>query len=80
MIETFVVFSRRGCHLCDVLIDELRHAIAGHPVDVTVIDVDSDPALVARYGARVPVLVADDEEVCHFRLARDRVIALLAGD
>ena len=80
MVETFLVYSRRDCHLCDVLIDELRDATTGYPVNVTVVDVDSDPALVARYGARVPVLVANEEEICHFHLARDRVIALLAGD
>jgi len=79
MVDTLVVFSRRGCHLCDVLIDEVRRAVAGQRVRVNVIDVDSDPNLTARYGARVPVLVANDEEVCHFRLDRERLSATLTG-
>ena len=34
------------------------------------IDVDSDPALEARFGERVPVLTdAQGNELCHYRLA-----------
>jgi thioredoxin reductase (NADPH) len=33
-----------------------------------VIDVDEDPVLQSRYGERVPVLVADGKEVCHYHL------------
>ncbi|HEX5092516.1 MAG TPA: glutaredoxin family protein [Burkholderiales bacterium] len=51
-----MLYGRSGCHLCEVLADEL--ARLGVPfVDV---DVDSDAALRARYGARVPVLAAAD--------------------
>ena len=36
---------------------------------VQTVDVDTDPALEARYGERVPVLVDPDEhEICHFFL------------
>lgn len=34
-----------------------------HHFDLTKIDVDSDPALVERYGLRVPVLVDDGREI-----------------
>ena len=33
-----------------------------------VIDVDSDRALGARFGAYVPVLAADEVELCHYHL------------
>ena len=39
----------------------------------TLCDVDTDAALVARYGDRVPVLVGGDTEVCAFFLDRDRL-------
>ena len=79
MVDTLFVFSRSGCHLCDALIDEVRRAVAGQPVSLNVIDIDSDPALASRYGARVPVLVADDEEVCHFRLDHERLAIVLSA-
>jgi hypothetical protein len=41
--------------------------------------VDTDPSLEARYNERVPVLVLEDVELCHYRLDRRRVAeALLA--
>jgi hypothetical protein len=71
---------RAYCHLCD----DMRTALAGHAPDVLVreIDVDADPALEARWGMLVPVLLADGQEVCHYRLdtrALDAIVARSAG-
>ncbi len=57
---------RAYCHLCD----EMRSALAVHAAGVPVdeLDVDADPALEARWGALVPVLLADGRELCHYRL------------
>ncbi|MGD8921327.1 MAG: glutaredoxin family protein, partial [Gammaproteobacteria bacterium] len=57
--------------------EELARLIREHPVSVRVIDVDTDPELRSRYGLRVPVLVAGEEEVCATRLDPDRLRALL---
>jgi hypothetical protein len=35
---------------------------------VNLVDVDSNAELLAQYGERVPVLIADGEEICHFHL------------
>ena len=77
MNVAFTVFSRAGCHLCDVMVDELRALTAGHDVTIDVVDVDSEDGLRAAYGVHVPVLVAADEELCRYRLDRDRVKAWL---
>ncbi|MCC6534565.1 MAG: glutaredoxin family protein [Burkholderiales bacterium] len=47
--------------------------------DVEVIDVDRDPALEARYGQWVPVLVHGDAEICHYHLDQTRLTAYLAA-
>lgn len=52
-------------------------AAAGWAVDE--IDVDGDPALDARWGALVPVLLAGERELCHFRLDRTALAAFFAG-
>ncbi len=73
------VYSRAGCCLCEQLIEELAQmldpALLG---SVQVVDVGSDPALERKYGARIPVLMADDEFVCSYHLDRERVQRLLA--
>ncbi len=38
------------------------------PFRIEVKDVDSDVELATRYGERIPVLVADGEEICHYHL------------
>jgi len=40
---------------------------------VTVVDVDSDEALEARWGELVPVLLHDGVELCHYFLDESRV-------
>jgi glutaredoxin len=77
MTIAFTVYSRSGCHLCDVMVAELRAMTAAEDVTVELVDVDDDPALRAAYGIHVPVLVVDDEELCRYRLDRERVTACL---
>lgn len=67
----FTLYSRSYCHLCE---DMLQALLAlqqpGERFDVAVIDVDADPALVARFDELVPVLYGDPEgeELCHYFL------------
>ncbi|WP_420813212.1 glutaredoxin family protein [Pararobbsia silviterrae] len=69
--------SRSWCHLCDDLLAGLAPIAARFGVPVDVIDVDSDPALEAAHGERVPVLFAGEIELCHYHLDADRVVAEL---
>lgn len=73
----FTVYSRPQCHLCAEMLAELRPLLAGRDTELEIVDVDQEEALRLRYGDKVPVLVADGEEVCHFRLLPDRVRQLL---
>ena len=43
------------------------------------IDVDSEPALEARWGEHVPVLLAGERELCRHRLDRAVLAAYLAS-
>ena len=53
-----VLYTRRGCHLCEAAEDMLVvHAPAA---TVKIVDIDADPDLQRLYGLRVPVLMADD--------------------
>ena len=71
------VYSREGCHLCELLIEELLPLARGR-AQVEIVDVDSDPQLSEAYGLKVPVLVADGLELCHFRLDRSALQQVLA--
>jgi thiol-disulfide isomerase/thioredoxin len=72
-----VLYGRTWCHLCDDMRVALEPFAAAAGARVDVIDVDSDPALVALYDELVPVLVCDGVEVCHYWLDEARVRAAL---
>jgi hypothetical protein len=71
--------SRPDCSLCEQLLSELAEELSPAVPHVSVIDIDQDPALVRKYGHRIPVLLADDEFVCDYRLDRERVRLIVRG-
>ncbi len=75
----FIVYSRRGCHLCELLLEELEPLVRGR-ARITVRDVDDDPAWRAEYGDRVPVLHCDGEDICQYNLDRQAVMDKIATD
>jgi hypothetical protein len=50
----------------------------GTGIPVTVVEVDGDPALEARYGRDVPVLMFGQAEVCRHRHEAEKVAAFIA--
>ena len=73
----FVVYSRRGCHLCEELLEELEPLCRGS-ASIVVRDVDSDPEWAENYGLLVPVLHLNGEEICRYQLDTKRVLEILA--
>jgi hypothetical protein len=59
VMNTFVLFSRKGCHLCERAEDMVTVYFPGCPV----LDVDADQVQRRLYGMRVPVLVVGGEVV-----------------
>ena len=52
MANTLILYGREHCHLCELAQALLQTA----GLIAQLIDIDSDPALGARYGLRIPVL------------------------
>jgi len=50
------LYSRHDCPLCDEMRSVVTAVGRGVPFHLEIIDVDSDPSLVATYGDEVPVL------------------------
>jgi hypothetical protein len=53
-----LLYTRTGCCLCQGLEERLRQLEP--PPPFTAVDVDTDPALQARWGLEVPVLAVVD--------------------
>lgn len=61
------VYSRRGCHLCELLVEQLLPLARGR-AEVVVRDVDSREEWLERYGLRIPVVEMDGAELCEHEL------------
>lgn len=75
-MATFHVFSRQGCHLCEVLIDQLLPLLRGK-ADVAVHDIDTRPDWRKKYAVRIPVLEFEGQVVSQFRLDHEAVKLIL---
>jgi hypothetical protein len=51
------LLSRPGCHLCDEMRAVVAPLVASLGGTLETIEVDSDPALLARWGNEIPVLL-----------------------
>jgi len=76
--EGLTLVGREECGLCDEMQADLARLRATRPLPpLRVIDVDSDPELVRRYGLHVPVLLLDGVEVSRHRLDETELLRLL---
>jgi len=71
-VKSLTVYSRRQCHLCDLLLEDLG-ALLGERGVIQVVDVDQDPRLRERYGLWIPVVVGDGQELSGYPLNRDAI-------
>lgn len=72
-----VVYTRRGCHLCELLLEELLPAVRGR-LAVDVRDVESREDWRCDYDQRVPVVEYDGEVICQYHLDRDALKRILS--
>lgn len=67
-----VVYSRQGCHLCEVLIEELLPLLRGQ-AELVVRDIDTRADWLDAYDTRVPVVEMDGRVLCQYSLDRDNL-------
>jgi len=54
-----VMYTRRGCHLCEQAWAQLEEARRAHGFALSQVDVDAEPELARQYGECVPVVVVN---------------------
>ena len=72
------VYSRAGCHLCEVLIGELRPLVEGR-LDIEIRDIDSRPEWHAMHWSDIPVVEYEGAVICKHFLDRDAIKGILRG-
>ena len=77
MIKSLTLYSTDGCHLCESAERLLRSMPELRRVTLDVVDIAADEALLARYGASIPVLAAASGEIS-WPFNADDVLQLLS--
>jgi hypothetical protein len=79
MAIELTLLSRSYCHLCHEMEVALAPLAAEFGASVTVLDVDADPTLEARYDELVPVLLHGETALCHYVLDEPKTREYLDG-
>ena len=78
-VITVTIYSRSGCHLCDqmkAVVERVGRSVA---LAVEEIDVSTDPALEARYGSEIPVLLVGGTKAAKYRVTEDELRRILSA-
>lgn len=70
-----VIYSRPGCHLCEVA----KSLLQAHGLSPQEIDISTDPVLVQQYGEVIPVVLIDGKERFRGRIDEILLRRLLQG-
>jgi len=72
---TLVLYSRSHCHLCEDMQLQLEELQGEYGFELVVRDVDTHPDWASAYGDEVPLLFAEDVEICRYFLDLERLKA-----
>jgi glutaredoxin len=76
-VPSVVLYTREGCHLCEVARATIQEVRARHAFDLVEIDIDGSDALIRDLGYRVPVVTVDGVEVFEIEVPRAEFEALV---
>lgn len=66
-----VLYSKPGCHLCEVMKKEMAKAGCAALYELQEINIESNTDLFARYRDDIPVLIVDGVEAFRHRLTAE---------
>jgi glutaredoxin len=76
-MTTVTLYGRPGCHLCEDARAALERLRAREPFALEDVDIESDPALHARYLERIPVIAVAGEELSELFVDEEALLARL---
>lgn len=62
------LYSRPGCHLCELVERVLHHVATKKPFELIVRNIDDDPVDLEKYKNDIPVVSVNGKEVARHRL------------
>jgi glutaredoxin len=66
-----IVYSRPGCHLCDVAKEAIKSADIDDRFTLEEINIESDAELLRKYKYDIPVVTLDGAEIFRHHVNKD---------
>ncbi len=74
-----IVYSRRGCHLCDVVKETLARLAGQADFRWREVDIDTDPELHRLYNDEVPVVFIDGRKAFKYYMKESEFLKKLVA-
>jgi len=74
-----VVYSRKGCHLCDIVKETLAQLQSEADFQWREVDIDTDPELRRKYTDEVPVVFINGRKAFKYRMGGREFLRVLSG-
>jgi hypothetical protein len=78
-VHRLVLYTRPGCHLCDVARETVLGLRSRVPFSFTEVDIEGDDELELDYGIRIPVIEVDGEEAFEVTVDPSQLAGLLGA-
>ena len=72
------MLGRPGCHLCDEARTVLEPLATELGAELVEVDIERDDELLREHLERIPVILVDGREICHFFVDSTAVRAALS--
>ena len=77
-VHSVVLYSRPGCHLCDVAREAILSLRARLGFEFADVDIEADDELELEYGIRIPVVEVDGEEAFEVTVDAERLARMVS--
>lgn len=78
-MHDIVVYSRKGCHLCEVVKETITQLQGKADFRWREVDIDLDPSLRQKYNDEVPVVFIDGRKAFKYHMDQHQFLRVLAG-
>jgi glutaredoxin len=76
-VHRVVLYSRAGCHLCDVARETILLLRERRGFEFAEVDIEADEDLELEYGIRIPVVEVDGDEAFEVDVDPERLAQLV---
>jgi glutaredoxin len=78
MMRKVIIYSRPGCHLCEVAKEKIRQSDCRDEYTLEEINIETDPVLLEQYRNDIPVITIDGLEAFRHRVSSEEFAVALS--